>query len=199
MRIKNTIIAVLVICFFMVGSVSIEAGKPQTSGNSLSVPKRTQEYSNWCWNGSSQSILYYFGQTPSQCEIANFAWNRSDCCGNHPFSWYHPCNSGNYLTSGKGSCKAVLANWGVSSAGSNGALSWNTVIGEIDGGFPFIMGWYWTGGGGHALVGHGYSVKNGVEKMSYMDPWPGEGFTTSDYSYVVSASDHQWGQTLKTN
>jgi len=195
MKRKRTLfLAGIFVIFGLIGSASYLGGDV-----TLDVPECIQEYSNWCWNGSSQSVLYFFGPTPSQCEIANFAWKRSDCCGNHPFSWYHPCNSGNYLYGHRGSCKDVLTNWGVGSSGSNGALSWNTVKGEIDGGSPFIMGWYWTGGGGHALVGHGYSVKNGTDYLSYMDPWPGEGFATSTYSYVVAASDHQWGQTLTTN
>ncbi len=199
MRKKSTLISVFVICFVLVFSTGLEAKKPGSGdGNSLNVPKKTQDHSNWCWAGASQSVLYFFGPSPSQCEIANFSWNRSDCCSSHQFWWNHICNSGNYLYGHNGSCKDVLSNWGVSSRGSGKALSWNDVKSKIDGGLPFIMGWYWTGGGGHALVGYGYSTSGSTNYMSYMDPWPGEGFTTSTYSYVVSASDHRWGQTLKT-
>jgi Peptidase_C39 like family len=199
MKRKSTLITALLVCIsLLLISPGIEAGKPTTVGNSLNVAKRTQEHSNWCWDGSSQCVLYYFGQTPSQCEIANYAWKRSDCCSSNVFDWYHPCNQGNYLFGRKGNCQQILANWGVDSSGVNGSLSWNDVISDIDSGLPFIMGWYWTYGGGHALVGHAYNIKNNTQYVSYMDPWPGEGFSTSTYSYVVSASDHQWGQTLRT-
>lgn len=198
MKQKSTLIGIFIVCLVMVFPVGLDAVKPVTIGNSLSITKCTQEHSNWCWDAASQSVLFYFGPTPSQCEIANFAWKRSDCCGSNDFWWYHPCNQGNYLYGSKGDCQDVLANWGVSSRGVNGYLTWSGVMSEIDNGFPFIMGWYWTGGGGHALVGHAYSVKKDVQNMSYMDPWPGEGFTTSTYAYVVSASDHVWGQTLKS-
>lgn len=201
MRTKNNVIAVLFLAVVLViGTMSIEAGKPAPGdSNSLNISRCTQDHSNWCWAGASQSVLGYYGPNVDQCDMANFSFKRSDCCGTNTFDWYHPCNQGNYLFGRKGSCKDVLANWGVSSSGVNGALTWNAVKSEIDGGSPFIMGWYWTYGGGHALTGYGYNVKNNVEYMSYMDPWPGEGFTTSTYSYVVYASDHQWGQTLTTN
>jgi len=201
MKKNHRILSILAVCILLV-FVSADltyAGKPTPGeSNSINVPRKTQEHSNWCWDGSSQAVLYYFGQTPSQCQIANFAWNRSDCCSSNQFNWNHVCNSGNYLFGRRGSCDDVLANWGIGSTGVNGALSWTSVKSEIDNGMPYIMGWYWTGGGGHALVGYGYSVKSNTQYMSYMDPWPGEGFTTSTYSYVVNASDHQWGQTLKS-
>lgn len=167
-------------------------------GKYLNVQNRQQEHSNWCWDASSQCILYFKGTYPTQCAIANFAWNRSDCCSSSTFNWNHICNRGNYLYGYNGDMQDVLNNWGVSSSGYGGALSWSSVKYQIDNDRPFGMGFYWTAGGGHALVGYGYWVSNGTSYVGYMDPWPGEGYTWSTYSYTVNSSNHRWGQTLKT-
>ena len=56
----------------------------------LSVPERIQEHSNWCWDASCKSVMDYYGTSVSQCTIANYAWSRSDCCGNYTFYWVTP-------------------------------------------------------------------------------------------------------------
>ena len=66
------------------------------------VPERIQEHSMWCWDASSQSMINYYDYSPTQCSIANWAFSRSDCCGNSTFRWNHSCNSGNYLCYGRG-------------------------------------------------------------------------------------------------
>jgi hypothetical protein len=53
----------------------------------------------------------------------------------------------------------------------------------------------WTSGGGHFLDGFGYDTSS--QHLYYMDPWPGNGYTMSLYSWVVSASDHDWTHTLQ--
>ena len=164
----------------------------------LSVPERFQEYSNWCWAGTSQAVLYYYGQYPSQCVIANFAWNTTKCCeGSTDFyDRVKGCNKANFLYGGDGSIDAILANWGVDSAGTDSPMTWTESVTELDNAYPFIMRWGWSTGGGHFLVGYGY-ISNG-SYLEYMDPWPGEGYTTSLFTYVVSASDHDWTHTLTT-
>ena len=53
----------------------------------------------------------------------------------------------------------------------------------------------WTSGGGHFLDGFGHD--NNGQYLHYMDPWPGNGYTLSLYSWVVSASNHNWTDTLE--
>ncbi len=53
----------------------------------------------------------------------------------------------------------------------------------------------WTSGGGHFLDGFGYD--NDGQYLHYMDPWPGNGYTLSLYSWVVSSSNHNWTHTLQ--
>jgi hypothetical protein len=163
----------------------------------LAVPERFQEFSNWCWAGSSQAVLYYNNQYPSQCEIANFAWNTNRCCIAGDF-WdkIKGCNKGNFLYGSDGSIQGILANWGVDSDGTDEPLTWTATLQELDSGYPFVMRWGWSSGGGHFLVTYGYITSGSY--MKYMDPWPGEGYTTSLFSWVVSASDHDWTHTLTT-
>ena len=157
------------------------------------VPERIQEHSNWCWDASSQSMLYYYEHTPSQCAIANYAFSRSDCCGNSTFYWNHSCNSGNYLCIGRG-MDDVLNNFGpVSSYCYENYLPESMVQYEADAHRPFGMRFDWKGGGAHALVGRGYS--SGY--VYYMDPWPGNGDTVSTYAYVKESSIHWWTRTLR--
>ncbi|MEN6438544.1 MAG: DVUA0089 family protein [Syntrophobacter sp.] len=161
----------------------------------LSVPRKIQEHSQWCWAGSSQSVLAYYNSSdyPSQCKIANWAWDRTDCCGNFVFDWRSACNKPNSLSTGDGSLRAILEHWGVKSDFINSYLDQSTARTELDAGRPFVMRFGWTGGGGHFLVGRGM-IGN---RLNYMDPWPGNGYTISSYDWVVSASDHSWTHTLQ--
>lgn len=79
----------------------------------LSVSVVAQEHSQWCWAGSSLATIKYFGGSPSQCQLVNWAWGRSDCCNNGTFSWDHSCNQPNYLWGTSGSVANILANWSV--------------------------------------------------------------------------------------
>lgn len=164
----------------------------------LSVPECIQEYSNWCWAGTSQAVLDFYSQYPSQCEIANFAWNTTRCCSGSTdfYDRVKGCNKANFLYGGNGSIDAILNNWGVDSVGTDVPMTWTESLSELDNDYPFIMRWGWSSGGGHFLVGYGYITSGSY--LKYMDPWPGEGYTTSLFTYVVSATDHDWTHTLTT-
>ena len=167
----------------------------------LDFPLRSQEHSQWCWAGSSQAVLSYFGTTVDQCVIANYASGRSDCCGSYGFDDSHPCNNPNnmwgysYWGVPDGSLRGILAHWGVTSDVRYSSISAAAVIAEIGNGRPFVMRFGWTGGGGHFL--DGYGQEQDATYLDYMDPWPGNGYTKSLYSWVVSAADHQWTHTLQ--
>lgn len=165
----------------------------------LSVPVVAQEHSQWCWVGSSSAVMQYYGRTLSQCQIANWAWSRTDCCGNTTFSWNHACNQPNYLWGTGGSLQGILTHWNVTTIIIETYISKSTVVSTIDGGKPFVINWSWNAGGGHYVVGYGYG-QNG-DYVDYMDPWPGHGVTRSAYDWVVSSagvSGHTWAATLKS-
>jgi hypothetical protein len=164
----------------------------------LNVPSITQEHSQWCWDATSKAILEYYGSVQTQCAIANWAWGVSNCCGNTEFNWAHSCNSPNNICQGGSgsSSQSVLSHWGVNSTCVSSSLSQTTFVSEINNCRPFLMRFGWTSGGGHALVGRGYD-QNGAY-MDYIDPWNVDGgYKKALYSWVVSASDHNWTHTLQ--
>jgi len=146
---------------------------------------RSQEQSNWGWDATSQSVIWFrTANRPSQCQIANTAFNSTYCC-----SYPSYCNRTN-TSSGMVS---VLGRYGVS-AYATGALSFTQVQTAINANKPFIMGWYWTSGGGHAIDGYGYNTTG--QTMTIWDPWPGRGTMVKTYSSVLRASDHTWSETV---
>jgi hypothetical protein len=163
----------------------------------LNVPKKTQEQTNWCWAGSSQAVLEYYGTIVSQCTIAdwvrqNNSWGSDNCCFNPSGSI---CNQPNYMYYYSGSLQYILIHWSVNNYPVDSYLSQSTIVAEINNRRPFIMRFAWTSGGGHFLVGRGYD--QGGLYVDYMDPWYGNGYTKSLYSWVVQSSNHYWTDTLQ--
>lgn len=167
---------------------------------SLDVAQVIQEHSNWCWAASSVDVLKWYQLNPSQCSVVNWAFGRNDACSSGVFDWNSAANSPNSLYGDNGSVQAILAHSGVRSVSSASALSWNTIVNEVNAGHPFVIRFGWYGGGGHILVGYGYNDQNGTQMVAYMNPWPGEGFTWSTYAWTRSAAfDHTWTHSLRTS
>ena len=165
----------------------------------LNVPLVTQEHSQWCWAGSSKAVLNYYGQTPSQCQIVNWAFGLNYACGNTVFNWNSNANQPNGMYGSNGSVQNILKAWGVTNTAYNSASSWSSVVSDINANRPFVIRYGWTSGGGHIMVGRGYETANGVNYLYIMNPWPGEGQTYRSYSSAVAASDHQWTHTQRMN
>lgn len=185
--------SLLIVSFVIFGIIT---GILFGANRTLNVPMYYQEHSMWCWDANSKMIIqYYKGSSPSQCTIANWAWGRYDCCYSSSFYWNHPCNRGNYIFGSTG-IQGILQNWGVRSDGGYYYISRYTLIREINNSHPFVIGIYWSGGGGHVMVGRGYWYD--AYYVYYNDPWPGEGPTWATYNWLVSAYDHRWDATLLT-
>jgi fibronectin type 3 domain-containing protein len=171
---------------------------PAAAASVLPAPFVQQEQSQWCWVGVSDCVLGYYGTTLDQCTIAE--WTReqatwhdfgpSDCCVDPT----QGCNYWNYNWGYAGSIQDILQHWGVDNYGI-GPLSLDEIGTQIAAGHPFIIRWGWTTGGGHFVTGHG--VEGSM--VSYMDPWPGEGFKTGTYDWVVygggASGTHTWTHT----
>jgi hypothetical protein len=188
---RKTLFIVITILSVIIGSTGISGAADYLLG----VPETTQQHSQWCWAGSSKGVLDFYGNSVSQCAIANWAWGRTDCCGNAKFTWNSECNQPNSIADASGSLQDILQNWGVASAFVEDALSKADFVAQIEAERPFVMRFGWTGGGGHFLDGYGYAQDGAY--MDYMDPWPGNGYTRSLYDWVVSSSDHTWTHTLR--
>jgi peptidase C39-like protein/FG-GAP repeat protein len=173
------------------------AGLLPVSAGILNVPVIYQSQEQWCWAASSQMILSYYGTSTAQCTMANYCFSQSSCCNNvvWPNGTGSYCNQPNWVFGyGKDMAEVLSVYGGISGTGYYSALAWSTLVSEINGGHPFVIGFSWTSGGGHALVGRGYSGSYGY----YNDPWPGEGYMYASYSWMVSASDHVWDESYTT-
>jgi hypothetical protein len=196
---KQTVISIISAFLFSVFSMPGLA----SADSVLYIPERIQEHSQWCWAGSSQAVLEHYGTRVEQCVIANYAWGRSDCCGNTDFDWANTdCNYWNYMWGDSangtpnGGLQGILTHWGVNSTVVGTYLSKSVSVAEIDAGRPFVFRFGWYYGGGHFLVGYGYDQSG--DYLDYMDPWLGNGYTKSLYSWVVHAEyDHDWTHTLQ--
>ena len=165
----------------------------------LPITQTIQEHSNWCWSASSVATLKLYGQSPSQCSVANYARSINYACGNTTFNWNSPANQPAGIYGGSGTIQSILLHWGLASTGRASALSWSSTVSQINANRPFVMRFGWTNGGGHFLVPYGYDDRSGTQRIGYMNPWPGEGNTWSTFSWTVNASDHRWTHTLTMN
>jgi hypothetical protein len=156
----------------------------------LPIPEVIQSESNWCWAACSRGIMMYYGVDWSQCEIAHVVrackeWGIDDCCLN-PGSMY--CNQPNYaIDTLPCGIPWVLVNMGgLNGYNVGGPHSKSSIVSYINAGKPFMMGWSWPGGGGHALVGRGIVGNN----VYYINPAQGYGYQVANYDWVVSAPNH---------
>lgn len=166
----------------------------------LDVDQVTQQHSNWCWAATSVDVLRWYGNTPTQCDIVNWAFDRNDACGNNDFNWSSSANSANGMFGQYGSIEDILNSRSINTQSYSDYLSWNTVVNDINANRPFIIRFGWYGGGGHFLVGYGYHDLDGTRLIGYMNPWPGEGYTWSNFDWTVYADyDHSWTHSLRTS
>src|SRR3712207_2834287 len=68
----------------------------QANWTGLSIER--QERTNWCWSAVGISVERFYNpdSTRTQCELANVALRRSDCCGEAARD-YEKCNEPWYL------------------------------------------------------------------------------------------------------
>lgn len=164
----------------------------------LNVGRLTQEYDQWCWAGSSKTILDYYGFVKQQCEIAEWVrtvatfydFGKVNCCTDATKG----CNYWNYNYSSKGSIQDILVQFGnIQNTGVASALTQANITTEIQNNRLFVIRWGWNAGGGHFIVGHGINGNN----IYYMDPWFGEGLKIATYTWVKSDGNHTWTHTNK--
>jgi len=168
----------------------------------LDVGVKAQEHSQWCWAASAEAVLeYYLGNSPNQCDLANWVWQRNDCCQIPvEYKTWHTCNSPNYMFGTPGSTRNLLAAYGVNSNLYWGTLSWADSVNDIRARRPFIIVWNYLTGGGHDVVGYGYVIDGNYKYIDYMDPTPGAGFSTDSYEHVAGGAGtlYSWVETFRS-
>jgi hypothetical protein len=180
----------LIILFF--AALCLSSSRAQI----LNVPEEIQEQNQWCWAGSSNCILRYYGFNYQQCELAEWVrtvctWHNYgavDCC----IDPSQGCNYWNYNYGYTGSIQDILDHFGgIGNSGYGSYLTEVEVANELSQNKPFVIRWGWYSGGGHFIVGHGLSGGS----FYYMDPWMGEGLKISTYAWVLDNSVHYWSHT----
>ncbi len=163
----------------------------------LNVTTLAQQQNQWCWAGSTKSIMDYYGTVIPQCQIAEYTrttatWHNygsTNCCTDPSVG----CNYWNYSWGYSGSMQDILQTLGsINNYGVGSDLSIGQINTEITAGRPFIIRWGWAAGGGHFIVGKGIDVGNNIY---YMNPWPGEGSKVSTYAWMQTDGDHTWTHT----
>src|SRR6185312_3878272 len=152
-------------CFVFLGTAQV-----------LNVGNNEQEYNEWCWAGSSKTILDYYGFTQQQCDIAEYTrqtatfnnFGSVPCCTDAT----QGCNYWNYNYGSAGSIQDILVHFGnKQNTGVATSLTMAEITTEIQNNHLFVIRWGWSTGGGHFIVGHGISGNN----IYFMNPWFGEG------------------------
>jgi PKD repeat protein len=149
----------------------------------LNFPLCVQEQNQWCWAGTSQAIMSYYGLEISQTEIAAYG---SQGVNTWNYLW------GNDET--RNGISLILDHFAnIQSMPCPWPISYDELMTEINEMRPFVTRIGWTTGGGHFLDCYGYSNNT----IYLMDPWPGNGFTLDDYNWYVNGSpDFLWTDTL---
>lgn len=165
-----------------VSSAYINGNPPNPSTDRrLFVPNILQEKSNWCWAGTSVSILNYFGKTPRQEQFVKYV--KGDLYNN-------PATSREI--------QYGLSGYGVRSAISPGAKSYGWVKNQINNNQPMIALIKWKSGAdiGHFLVLDGYYTgTNGIDYMTYMDPWYNDHYN-HNFSSFRNNNNFWWDETV---
>jgi hypothetical protein len=162
---------------------------PRLEAVILNFPEKFQEYDQWCWDGTSQAVLEYYGTAFTQSVIAAYGTH-----GYNTWNWtYGYDNEAPYYRRGVDYILGRFA--GIAASGFASSLDQATAGGGLRARRPFVFCWSWDGGGGHILAGFGLEGNY----LYYMDPWPGNGYTVSLYSWVQAGSDHTWTHSLWLN
>ena len=130
----------------------------------LAVPLIQQEQSNWCWAATAKMIASIYGMNIAQCDQANNAFGRTDCCANPSSS---NCNSPETPST-------TFGHWGFGyTYAYNGGLTDAELVTELTANKrPVAQRWAWTGGGAHWFAVTDHLRFAGDEFVVKNDPWP---------------------------
>ncbi len=156
---------------------------PHVTAGQLGISMQVQQYDQWCWVASGNTIAAYKGAYTDQNTFCDLAIN-------YPTSYQCP-NQPGYLSWDQNALSQLGVNPGYE---SGGALSWATVVNEINSNRPMETAIYWTAGGGHAEVIYGYDDGGNI---FFGDPWPTDNrYNVMNYNAYVSNGQFSWGDAL---
>jgi hypothetical protein len=161
-----------------------QSASPAFAARSLGINMQVQQYDQWCWVASGNTIATYLGHGTDQNSFCDLALGQSTS---------YPCtNQPGYLSWDQNAFSALGLSPGYD---AGGAISWRTVTSNIDANHPMETGIGWTSGGGHAEVIYGYDAAS--QSMYFGDPWPSDTrYNLMSYSAYTSNGQFYWMDTL---
>lgn len=160
-------------CAISVLFITLITLSQNTYAAQLNITHVYQEQTNWCWAAASQMVLSFYDVSKTQTAIVTYIKGS-------------PVNEGG----SEQDIQKVLSNNGVPATVS-GVLSQTAVNEAANKGKPFVIAWYWTAGGGHAVTYDGYE---GTQYYIH-DPWYGPQVMT--YNSIKSAQGQgTWRQSI---
>ncbi|WP_051831653.1 papain-like cysteine protease family protein [Streptomyces violens] len=150
----------------------------------LNITMQAQQYSNWCWAASGNTIATWFGRNYSQNQFCNASFGRQQgtACPNSQATLGDVQNG---------------LDWAGISPGNyvSGYLNYSTVQSEINANRPVETRIQWSSGGGHMHVLYGFDTANNW--VYWGDPWPDNNrYNWGDYRYYVNGSEFSWTHSL---
>jgi hypothetical protein len=189
-------------------AIQITVEPPGTVLNQLlTFQTQTMQHADWCWAADGSCILTFLGHPQPQCVFANATMQVDYCC-NAPstFVWTDYADPTFLeLFGAVPSTANGFATFEVATTGQSSPLTFAQIQAEIGANRPFMFRWLRSDGSHHQLVGLGWDLRNGLQQVIYMDPWPGQGLTLSTYGNLLSGSDaytnltHTWIESLTFN
>ncbi|ACU76290.1 conserved hypothetical protein [Catenulispora acidiphila DSM 44928] len=175
-------IAVLAAAVALLTTIAVPASA--ATANQLSITMQSQQYSNWCWAATGNTVASFYGYRYSQNQFCDMAFGNSTnaSCSNSQASLANDQNAferigispGNYVT---------------------GYLYYSSIIREIDAGRPVMARIQWSSGGGHMEVLYGYDQSQSW--VYWGDPWPSDDrYNWGSYTYYVSNDSFSWTHSL---
>ncbi|WP_412542111.1 papain-like cysteine protease family protein [Longispora sp. K20-0274] len=163
-------------------SVSAPAGL--LAAKRLNITMQAQQYSNWCWAASGNTVAAYYGYNYSQNQFCNLAFNRSmnSSCPNNQAS----------LANDQTAFYAI----GISTGRYvSGYLYYSTVQTEINANRPVMTRIEWQSGGGHMMDIYGYDTANSW--VYWGNPWGSSTrYNWGTHSYYVNNNSFFWTHSL---
>ena len=161
----------------------------------LDVPQCYQEKTEWCWAGTSQAVLAFYGTNVAQTNIALYGTGGSN-------TWNYLYGSGTEVGVFRRGVDMILSNFAaIVSTGTNNLLSLGVVQSEINTNKrPVVIRWGWDSapGTGHILVMHGVAISTNCP-ICFTNIWlmdPLNGPTVNSYAWVCAGGGHTWTHTL---
>jgi hypothetical protein len=120
----------------------------------LAFEIQPQQQNEWCWAAVSTTVALFYAPKSgwTQCSVVNEGLGQATCCQDGGSS---ACNQPWFL-------EKALALVGHLASDFGGALGFDPIREQIDGGRPFGVCIDWTGGGGHVVAIGGYDTEGQV-------------------------------------